>query len=352
MKRGTSVPWRRVGAGATLALLFAATAPAGAQTVLSAPVGVLGGSASRGESGLAVPLIAEDVFVGIAQSNTAHAIVFPTAAGDVGSRLLATQRYYVEVVTGPLEGERLDVDAAATVAAASPTVILSLGAQTFSTLGVVAPDALAGARVVIRPHLTLGRLQSLFEPGLQGHDHVVFADAVRVLENGEATYYYLRADGATWRRPGSATDHRGKVIPPDASLLVAVRSRAQSWAQSGTVRINRFRKNLLPGFQSFASGFPVDLSPAQIGAFVAPSAPAGSRWTGHNVFLFADQIHLLLQPERPLEVFYLRGDGSTWRSLTRPTNVANQPILSATGMVLLRRVNPDATFAIPRPFGL
>jgi hypothetical protein len=337
---------------AMVAVLLAAALPAAAQTLVSAPVGVLGGSSPRGASGLAVPLIAEDVFVGVVASNTEQVLAFPTAAGDVGARLSPEGQYYVEVVTGPLEGERLDVDVDATIVAASSTVVLAFGSATFSTVPAVAPSALTGARTVVRPHLTLGRLQGFFRPGLAGHDHSIFADGIRLLEDGETSFFHLAGDGVTWRHRGDDADHRGKVIPPDASFVVEVKSRAQSWTQSGLVRINAFRKNLMPGFQPFASGFPVDLSPVQIGAFVDGSAPPDTRWRGHNVFTFADQIHLVLQPRQLLDFFYLRGDGSTWRSLTRPTDVANKPILGATGMVLLRRVNPDAAFAIPRPFEL
>jgi hypothetical protein len=338
--------------GTAFALLLAAALPAGAQTVVSAPVGVLAGSSPRGTSGLAVPLIAEDVFVGVVQANTEQMLAFPAAAGDVGARLSPEGQYYVEIVTGPLEGERLDVDVTATINAASSAVVLALGSTTFSTVPAVASSALVGARTVLRPHLTLSRLQELFEPGLAGHDQSIFADGVRLLENGEPAFFHLAGDGVTWRRNGDDADHRGKVIPPDASFVVEVRSRAQTWTQSGLVRINAFRKNLVPGLQPFSSGFPVDLSPVQIGAFVLGSTPPNTRWTGHNVFTFADQIHLALPPGRPQDFFYLRGDGSTWRSLARPTDVANKPILGATGMVLLRRVNPDAAFAIPRPFEL
>jgi hypothetical protein len=349
---GISEVGMKIGGGLALALLAVAVVPAAAETVVSAPVGVLSGALSRGESGLAVPLIAQDVFVGLVQSNTEQALAFPEAAGDLGSRLSADGRYYVEVVTGLLEGERLDVNVAATIAAASPTVVLALGTATFSTLPTLGPNALAGARCVLRPHLTLARLKGLVARSLVGHDNFVFADGVRLLEAGVSTFYYLRADGVTWRRPGSSADHRGKVIPPDTSFLVEVKSRAQSWTQTGKVRINAFRKNLVPGFQSFASGFPVDVSPVQIGAFVSASLPPETRWTGHNVFAFADQIHLLFRPGRPFDFFYLRGDGSTWRSLTSSTNVANEPILGATGMVLLQRIKPNPAFIIQRPFGL
>jgi hypothetical protein len=104
------------------------------------------------------------------------------------------------------------------------------------------------------------------------------------------------------------------------------------------------------GLQSFASGFPQDLSPVQIGALVDPAAPASTRWTGSNVFALADQIHVLLGEPTPWAFYYLRGDGSTWRPLLGATDVARSPILGATSLVLVRRVNADGAFRIALPF--
>jgi hypothetical protein len=140
------------------------------------------------------------------------------------------------------------------------------------------------------------------------------------------------------------------VLPPYNSFMIESKYAAQAWRHAGSVRTNAFRKNLVRGLQLFASGFPQDLSPVQIGAFVNPGAPGATGWTGSNAFAFADQIQVLLGAPKPLEVFYLRGDGSTWRPLGGTGNVANSPLLGATSLILLRRVNADGTFRIPPPF--
>ena len=333
-------------------LRLAATLPASptseAATVLSAPVGVLSGNAPRGESGFAAPLIAEDAFVGTVESNTASAVTFAHAS-DVGALLTPGAPYYLEVLTGALQGERFDVDVAATIAGEG-AVELKLGPGSLSTRPALAGGALVGARGAIRPHLTLARLQSSFRPGLRGRDLFLLADGVWVFENGDLAFYFLRADGATWNRVGSAGDYRGQVIAPDVSVLVEAKSAAQSWVQAGKVRTNPFRKNLAVGFQAFASGFPVDLSPAQVRAFVDPAAPTATRWNGSNAAVLADQIELLFRPGRPLDVFYLRGDGITWRALTGSANVAADPLIGATGMVLVRRKNADPGYLVPVPF--
>ena len=331
---------------------LAATLPAQPAEIMvsSSPVGVMSGRMDRGLSGHAVPLISADHFVGVVASNTASRLAFSASDGSIGSLLAVGGAYYVEVVTGPLAGERFDVDTVTTMASNDATVTVSIGPGSLSTLPVLIPDALAGARCVLRSHLTLSRLQQMLTPGLVGRDHPVLADGVDVLENGRAERYYLRADGMTWRKAGSTEDFRDKVLSPDQSFMVESRYAAQGWRHAGIVRANALRKNLVRGLQSFASGFPQDLSPFQIGASVDPGAPAVSRWTGNNVSAFADQIHVLLGEPRPWEFFYLRGNGSTWRPLVGTTDVTHAPILGATSLILVRRVNADGTFRVPLPF--
>jgi hypothetical protein len=242
------------------------------------------------------------------------------------------------------------VDADATIASGAAALTLALGPGSDSTLPALSDNALTGARCLLRAHMTLGRLQQLLTPGLSGHASALRADGVQVLEDGQIVRYRLDADGASWRTGGSDDDFRDKVLPPDASFAVQARRAPQLWRHAGAVRTNPFRKNLARGLQSFATGFPQDLSPVQIGAFVDAAAPAGSGWTGRNAFLFADQIQLVLGEPRPWELFYLRSDGFTWRSLSDPTNVAESKVLGATSLILVRRINPDPTYRVPVPF--
>ena len=64
----------------------------------------------------------------------------------------------------------------------------------------------------------------------------------------------------------------------------------------------------------------------------------------------ADQIQLVLGDPPPHQLYYLRGNGSTWRTLTSPADAADSPIVGATGMIQLRRINPDPAYRIRRPF--
>jgi hypothetical protein len=195
-------------------------------------------------------------------------------------------------------------------------------------------------------------LTDMFTPGLTGHDNPLRADGVWLFENDALAFYYLRADGVRWARLGSnaSQDQSTRIVSPDISVVIDIKSRAQAWLHEGRVRTNAFRKNLRAGLQAFSSGFPVNLSPAQIGAFVNPAQPAATRWTGSNNLLLADQIHVLFGDGAPtLALYYLRADGATWRTLLNPTNVANQPIVGATEMVVIRRVKADPSYRVPVP---
>ncbi len=203
-------------------------------------------------------------------------------------------------MTGALEGERFDVDEAATGSAAPGALVLTLQDGSFSTRQAIAGGALAGARIVVRPHVTLGMLTGMFTPGLTGHDNPLRADGVWLFENDSLAFYHLRGDGVRWARLGGNQDQSARIISPDISVVIDLKSRAQSWLHEGRVRTNAFRKNLKAGLQAFSSGFPVNLSPAQLGAFVNPAQPAATRWTGSNNLLLADQIHVLFGEASPL----------------------------------------------------
>ena len=130
--------------------------------------------------------------------------------------------------------------------------------------------------------------------------------------------------------------------------MVEARQRRQAWRQAGAVRTNAFRKNLVRGLQSFATGFPLDLSPAQIGAAAVPAAPPRTGWTGHNLFLLADQIQLVLGEPRPWELFYLTRQRIEVARAGRPGQRRELPILGATSLILLRRSTPTARSAFRR----
>lgn len=334
----------------TLTALFATLPLAGrATTLTTAPLGSITSSLPVGTTGLAFPLISADVYSGTIASNNGSTLTFST--GNVASTLTTGTAYYLEVLSGPLEGERLDLNTAESIAAGGATAKVSFSASGYSTVSGLPTNALIGARCTIRPHLTLARLQSQFSPGLSGNNNAGLADGVQLhgVSSGWVSYT-LRADGATWRAVGKTTDERNRIIPPDTSITVILRSAGRKWVHAGLVRTTAFRKNLVAGTQSFSSGFPLALTPIQLAAFTDMADPIGIRWVGHAAGA-SDRLHLM-GAGGSLTVHYLDADGTTWRTAAGATSSANQPIISATGATLVTRTNPDAAYLVVRPFPL
>jgi hypothetical protein len=331
---------------------MAAVAPAAySVTVTSAPYGVVSADAPAGNSGLAAPLISEETFTGRVASNDAGSLTFEGSV-NVGVALAAGQPFYLEVLSGPLEGERLDVNAAATIAAANATVVLDLGASSNSTIKSLAANVLAQTRCAVRPHLTLAKLQNAFSPALVGNNAAGSADLVKLIGAKGLTTYQLRGDNATWRESGKTADVRNLVIPPDVSVMIQLRSGAKRWANLGAVRTTAFRKNLSNGLQGFATGYPVDMSPAQIAAFVDAGQPAGTRWTGSDNPDVADTIKVFDSSLNDYKTYYLRADGATWNLVGDTSNVATAALIKPTAFVVVSRNQSDGDYLIVPPFTL
>jgi hypothetical protein len=327
-----------------------ATLPlAGAETsVVSSPVGMLAAPLLTGHTGIAMPLTARDLFVGVVEAHGPADLAFAPAHGHLAELLDPDRAYYVEVQTGALAGERLDVDTAATLEASGSTLVLSLGAGSASTLASLPAGAFTGSRVALRPHVTLRDLGAMVDPPLHGHQSPGRADGVWLFENGDFRFYHLGGDQATWMRAGSSVDFASKVIPPDVSVFLKARGWGKWFVHGGAVREHSFRKNLAAGLQAFATGFPVDLTPAQARAFVDTDTPPENGWTGSRAPAKADEIRVMVDPSLALRL-YLGEDGTTWRAFGIGPDLSGVRVLRALGMVVVERKNPDPAYRIPAP---
>lgn len=321
-----------------------------AVTVSSPPFGVVSADIPAGLAGISLPLIAEEIFTGRISANSVSAVTFEAVAGSIGGRLAAGTSYYLEVVSGPLEGERFDIDTSATVTSANASVALNLAATSFSTTRALGANALAQARAVIRPHQTLAKVASAFSPSLVGNNNPLLADGIRLLTSKGIIFYHLHGDGQSWRELGKTVDVRSAVIPPDVSLLVELRSGAKRWTHTGLVRRNAFRKNLVKGLQSFATGFPIDMTPVQVGGFVDTELPADMRWSGSNNPLAADWFSVVDAKGTTFDAYSLRADGVTWSRPVSSTNFASSSVLKSPGLILVYRKNADPAYVIDPPF--
>ena len=134
---------------------------------------------------------------------------FDAEHGAIAARFDAGRQYYAEVVTGALEGERFDVDEAATGSAGAGVLVLTLRPDRSARVRRSRAVRSRARAIVVRPHVTLGMLTGMFTPGLTGHDNPLRADGVWLFENDALAFYHLRADGVRWTRLGSNQDQSG-----------------------------------------------------------------------------------------------------------------------------------------------
>ena len=326
-----------------------------ANSATSKPVGIINADVPAGLSGFSFPLIEKDHLSStIAMNDAANVpgrnlqyLVFISSA--VPAEGLATGgKYYLEITSGPREGDRFEIDQALTAAAPPGVLVVDLAA-TNTTFSALTKDMLVGAKASIRPHMTLAKIQAMFDPPLVGNNNLSLADSLLVFNATSAITYYLRGDGATWRKAGTTTDFSSMVIPPDQGVMLQLRSGAKALTHQGVVRGNAFRINFKPGLQPSATGFPATLGPVEFGAISNPVIPQAG-WIGNNVQSQADGLMVFDQTKGSFTSYYLRSDGITWRTSGSISDQSGAKILRHDGFFMVKRQNADDQMLIPKPY--
>jgi hypothetical protein len=338
-----------------LLLLAGCAAAHGQVSATSQPVGIINADVPTGFSGFSFPLIEKEILsstivmndaAGVAGRNLQYVVFISDAPPADG--LVAGGKYYLEITSGAREGDRFEIDQALTAAATPGVLVIDLGAAN-STFSGLTKDMLLGAKASIRPHVTLAKIQGMFDPPLVGNNNLSLADSLLVFNTTSSTTYYLRADGVTWRKSGSTSDFKDMVIPPDQGVMLQMKSGAKSLTHQGVVRGNNFRINLKPGLQASATGFPASLSPVQFGAVANPAFPQAG-WVGSNIQSQADGIMVFDQAKGSFTSYYLRSDGSTWRTSGSTTDQAGTKFMRPDSFFMVKRQNADDQMVVPRPY--
>jgi uncharacterized repeat protein (TIGR01451 family) len=198
---------------------------------------------ATGARTFSMPLLRPSVFTGRVNTVSGRDVVLPYMI------TLPAGSHYLEAVSGPLAGQRFEIDAAAS---SGNTVALQ----------DTAPSALADARVVIRPHLTLADL--LPPTVFSAEDRVLFFDTAAnnfttLVHGGDAWLHDVLSMNA---RPFAAHE----------AALVQVRGPGASLLFTGEVRAHGFTTPLVPGTQLIASGWPASI-PAPVTGLRSGTAP-------------------------------------------------------------------------------
>jgi len=216
-------------------------------------------------------LVNSPVVTGTVSSKNGSSIVLSLVCP---STVNPAKPYYLEVTSGALAGERVDISV--TPGSATVGIVASSGnTDTLSTLA-------AGASVLVRQHITLGQVDTSCSPALVGDDN----NGDRVLFFiGGAFVAYVKASDGLWYEDGGFDDMTDMPVRPGVGLLLHRRANTQTTVtQVGTVRSNKFARPYTAGYQVYAPAYPVDLTPNSMGA--TPS----NGWTANSNVSQADQI--------------------------------------------------------------
>ncbi len=316
-----------------------------AQTVSTAPVGAVTKTINVGLNSVGITLLNPDLVVANASANTATTITL-SGVTNAGALLTAGLPYYVEAVGGTLEGERFDVDTAATIAAANGSVTLATSAN--NTFALATGNAV-GTQFALRKHVNLAQVQSFFTTPLVGSNTAGSADQIWLLNSAGTAFaqYYLRADLTSWRLTTGATNVANSVtIPPGTGIIVQKRVAAATLVSTGGVRVNDFSMPLNVGLSFRAPAYPINFTPSSLGG------TAVNGWTGNNTSGSADQLRVLNAGGSAFNAYYLRADGSSWRLTTGATNVASSELFTFDSGFMVSRKTADTNYILTSPIAL
>jgi YVTN family beta-propeller protein len=185
---------------------------------------------------------------------------------------------YLEVLDGAHAGHRLEITSLVSGMAALDLESL------LSTLTEL-PQDLSGARVVVRPHVTLA--QAFPPAAFQSAAVMKAADQVLFYENGTWHVHWLNGS-RQWVSANNTTQasQNAKIIPPGTGLMVKTAGNAKSATLTGQVRMNPWRRLLSKGQNFLALPWPVDATPQSLGL----TAEGG--FTAATSTAQADELHI------------------------------------------------------------
>lgn len=351
-----------------LAAFFAAASTQGismAAEVSTDPVGMTKIHLDEGYNMVSVSLLNPIVFSGVVlQTSTSPGSVITVSGSNVnvGGQLDASKAYYAETVadTGGAAdfiGDRFEVDVASTKTAANATIVIQ-GASATNTINPL-PN-LAGARIIVRPHVTLAQIfGGLGNMKLKGASSAGSADQVMFWSNQGVKYisYWLRSNVSgsivQWRlleNSSDLTDYSSLPIPPGVGLFVLRQTGAGSLdiVHTGEVRMTPFRQPLPVGYSLISHSVPLNMSPAQ------RRMNRDNGFTGASSAGSADQI--LKWSNSAFQTFYLRSNVSgsiqQWRSSSgadATDYMFETQFLNGDTAMFVNKLAPDPEYIIGLP---
>jgi len=283
---------------------------------------------------IGINLMNPDLLVSPITSATSTALAV-SGSSNVGALLTSTEPYYVEIKSGSAEGARLDVDVAATIAAANGTIVINVASANNTDPLSSISGSLAGASVALRKHVTLndvGASITGLTAGASGTgDEILLLDAA---SGGFQTY--LRRSSTTWRDANNTTVNT-LPIPPGTGIIVNKRAAAGSLTTTGSVRANNFALNTVAGYQLVTLGYPLDRSPNDIGA-----DSVANGWTSG----VTGDSFMLLNSAGGFDKYLFR-TSTSWRDANNTIVTTSKFLTSGNSYVLFRNAAGNFDFVKP-----
>jgi Putative Ig domain/SdrD B-like domain len=282
------------------------------------------------------PFLKCELFAGQVDSNTLSGIDVTISAGgkDIKAAMVSPKVYFIEVVSGPLEGHRLLVDQAASTASH-----LAIVTNTPLTTTALTVNGLTGARIVVREFWQLLEQfpASLY---LQGSSQAT-ADYALFYENGAWQTYYLSVlGGGRWVKVGSGgTSFNEKIIDPCRGLFIhrqdgpGKTERPLDIVLSGWVRQTKFACPLAVGSGLVSGGWPIHQSLSQRAMLLSDGfSGAGNQIQADRVYRWkADADWTWPKTQENYQTFWLLNASASLRYWTQ------------TGLAALPNKNIDTT---------
>ena len=252
----------------------------GSGTAASGPVGWQQTVLHSGTQTFGLNFTQAALFTGPISSATATSVTLSEQAALVAA-MNPAQQYYLEIISGPQAGHRLDLETI------TGTACILLTDSPGTTLPASAMAGLAGTTVSLRPHCTLG---TVFDPArFQGSTIPANADQVLFYTSSGYSTYWLYTLGSThyWVLSGApVASMNDTLIQPGTGVMLQLASATPApLLVTGSVRTTPFAHPLVAGYNLIANPWPLDATPAQAGL----NTPACVATTS---FATADQLQL------------------------------------------------------------
>jgi YVTN family beta-propeller protein len=247
-------------------------------SVTSAPQAWQQLSLGVGTQSVGISLVNAPVYAGFTATVIGSNAVRLAAHGALS--IDPTFSYYLEVRDGAHAGHRYDITR-------FDAEVITLNLASPNTTQTMLPADIAGARVFVRPHVTLG--QVFPKTTMTGGTRSTSADQV-LFHNGTSWDTYWLNQTATrlqWVRTGDAalSSRDNQIIPPGTGVMSKVLRLPKTMTLTGYVRQTPFRRILKTGHNFLALPRPVDSTPNQLDLTTAGGFISSSRQTSADQLL-------------------------------------------------------------------